>query len=107
LCIAELACVFHRKIREGLVPADLAAKLRGLFLEDVRNGVWSLIPVTNALLHRVEVMIRSFAPATHIRAGDAIHLTSAMESGFDEIWTNDRHLLAAARAVGLRGRSAD
>jgi hypothetical protein len=26
-------------------------------------------------------------------------------TGFREIWTNDRHLLGAARSFGLRGRS--
>jgi predicted nucleic acid-binding protein len=83
----------------------LASRLRELFLADLRNEVWALIPATNALLHRVEVVIRSFSPSTYIRSGDAIHLVSAMEYGFDEIWTNDRHLLAAAKAAGLRGRS--
>jgi hypothetical protein len=30
---------------------------------------------------------------------------SARDAGFSEIWSNDRHLLAAARHFGLRGRS--
>jgi len=105
LCLAELACVFHRKVREGFVTPDSAAELRRLFVEDVRNEVWALIPVTNALLHRVEVTLRSFPQNTLIRAGDAIHLVTALDSGFDEIWTNDRRLLAAANAIGLLGRS--
>jgi predicted nucleic acid-binding protein len=39
-----------------------------------------------------------------LRAGDAIHIVSAVEAGFNEIWTNDRHLLAAAAHFGLKGR---
>jgi predicted nucleic acid-binding protein len=41
-----------------------------------------------------------------LRAGDAVHLATAAEAGFGEVWTNDRHMLAAARAFGLRGRVA-
>ena len=47
--------------------------------------------------------MRNLPATTSIRAGDAVHLASAIEYGFDEIWTNDCHLLAAARDAGLRG----
>jgi predicted nucleic acid-binding protein len=107
LCIAELACVFHRQVREGSIAPDMAAVLRGYFLEDIKNEVWALIPVTDRLLHRVELLTRNLPVSCHIRAGDAIHLVSAVELGFEEIWTNDRHLLAAAACVGLKGRSVD
>ena len=33
------------------------------------------------------------------------HLVTAADSGFTEIWTNDRHMLAAAPHFGLAGRS--
>jgi predicted nucleic acid-binding protein len=105
LGIAELACVFHRQVREGSIGPDLAAVLRNFFLEDLKNEVWALIPVTDRLLHRVEFLTRSLPVSSYIRAGDAIHLASALEYGFDEIWSNDRHLLAAATGFGLKGRS--
>jgi predicted nucleic acid-binding protein len=41
-----------------------------------------------------------------VRAGDAIHTATALETGETEIWTNDRHLLAAVAHFGLAGRSA-
>jgi predicted nucleic acid-binding protein len=41
-----------------------------------------------------------------LRAGDAIHIATALEVGEPEIWTNDRHLLAAAAHFGIVGRSA-
>ena len=40
-----------------------------------------------------------------LRAADAMHLSCAAENGFDEIFTNDRHMLAACAAFGLDGRN--
>lgn len=107
LCIPEMACVFHRQLREGSISARQAATLRKHFASDVANEVWGLIAMTSNLLQRVDSLVRALPPATFIRAGDAIHIASALEYGFEEIWTNDRHLLAAAFASGLRGRSAN
>jgi len=64
ICIAEMACVAHRKVREGPDTAAEAVSLR-----------------------------------------DAIHLVTAADTGFTEIWTNDRHMLTAAPHFGLVGRS--
>jgi predicted nucleic acid-binding protein len=48
----------------------------------------------------------ALAPAGRSLAGDAIHTATALETGETEIWTNDRHLLAAVAHFGLAGRSA-
>jgi len=102
---AELACVLHRHVREGGLTARQARTLHGLFLEDVANGVWTLVPVSSDVLTRVEERLGRLRRTVFLRAGDAIHLTTAGMAGFREIWTNDRHMLAAARSFGLRGRS--
>ena len=48
----------------------------------------------------------ALAPAdVPLRAGDAIHTATALETGETEIWINDRHLLAAVAHFGLAGRS--
>ena len=103
--VAELACVFHRYVREGLLHPRQSAKLRLIFLEDLRNLVWVLLPVTESLLRRVESATRGLPSTVYLRAGDAVHLLSAQEAGFTEIWTSDRHLLGAAASFGLAGRS--
>ena len=105
-CIAELACVFQRQVREGQLGVEEAVKWRDTFLEDVQNGVWVLFPVSQYLLYRVESLTRALPPAAYLRAGDAIHLATAADAGFTEIWSSDRHLLAAARHFGMEGRSA-
>jgi predicted nucleic acid-binding protein len=105
ICIAEMACLAHRKMREGsIAPVDVAIR-RGLFLEDMNNGVIVAMPVTERLLRRVEDTTRALPPSCYLRTIDALHLVTAADSGFTEIWTNDRHMLAAAAHFGLAGRS--
>lgn len=104
-CVAELACVFHRHVREGSIRQDQAAELRHLFLRDLQNGVWMLLPVSETLLYRVEAAVESLPRHAYLRAGDAVHLVTAQEAGFPEIWSNDSRLLAAAAFFGLAGRS--
>ena len=103
--IAELACAFHRQVREGFLTPEQAGQQRRCFLEDVQKGVWDLLTVSNRLLFQVELRVGTLPPQLHLRAGDAVHLVSAQEAGFSEIWTNDRHLLAAAPYFGLTGKS--
>jgi predicted nucleic acid-binding protein len=106
-CIAEMACVFHRHVRERTLGSKQAEALRDQFLEDLNTDVWALIPVSERLLHRVELLTRRLPASCCLRAGDALHLASAADAGFTEIWTNDRHLKAAARHLGIEGRSVD
>jgi predicted nucleic acid-binding protein len=102
---AELACVLHRHVREGSLTARQARALHALFLEDVADGVWDLIPVSAGLLARVEERVLRSGRMVFLRAGDAVHLLTAAGAGFKEVWTSDRHMLAAARTFGLRGRT--
>jgi predicted nucleic acid-binding protein len=104
LCVAEFACVLHRHVREGSLSKDQAAALRNFFLEDVRNNVWILIPVTNQLLLQVESRVSQLAAGSLLRAGEAIHLVSAAGAGFTELWTSDRRLLQACEQFGIAGR---
>jgi len=99
--MAELACALHRKVREG----SLEQKAADFFLDDIAHERWQLVPVSDRILRQVELLTRSLSKTTPIRAGDAIHIVSAVEAGFHEIWTNDRHLLAATAHFGLQGRS--
>ena len=44
-------------------------------------------------------------PSTYLRAADALHLACAVEHGFKEMFSNDRHLLTAASAFKIKGRN--
>ena len=103
--VAELACVFHCHVREGIVTRRQATRMRKLFREHVERGIWNLLPVSDGLLLQVETLTASLPASIYLRGGDAVHLVTAQRAGFTEIWSNDKHLLAAAPHFGLRGRS--
>jgi predicted nucleic acid-binding protein len=103
--LAEVTCVFHRHVREGALTTAQGLELMELFRNHVESGRWGLAPVSDALLRRTAVMIRSLAPHVPLRAADAIHLAAALDAGETEIRTSDRHLLAAAPHAGIKGRT--
>ena len=105
ICIAEMACLAHRKVREGPATEADATLRRDLFLDDLQTGVITATPVTERLLRRVETTTRGLPVSSFIRTFEALHLVTAADLGFTEIWTNDRHMLAAAPHFGLAGRS--
>lgn len=105
LALAEFHTVLHRNVREGRFGQDYAVHLSARFLEDVQSATWVLAPVTESQLQRTAQSVLSAPAGLFLRAADAVHLASARELGEDEIWTSDRHMLAAASYFGLVGRS--
>ena len=103
--LAEFHGVIHRRLREGSLSPGDARDVSSRFSEHVREGLWKLIPVNEALLRRTSALIVSAPLDLFIRTADAVHLATAQEIGELDVWTNDRHMLAAASYFGLRGRS--
>jgi predicted nucleic acid-binding protein len=106
LAIAEVTCAFHRRWREGNLTGDLFREVLGTFLKHVEAGAWSMAPVDDRVLRRVSRMLRLAPASLYLRSGDAVHLATALEIGELEVWTSDRHMLAAAPHFGLIGRTA-
>ena len=104
-CVAEMACVIHRNFREGTLDASEADAIRSYFREDIGSGIWVLLPVTERVLLAAEQFTAKLSASVYIRAGDLVHLITAVEAGFTEIWTNDRHLASAAEHTGLSPRT--
>ena len=104
ISVGEMACVLHRQMREGHMTQAEIQKVLDVFLDHVDAGVWTLVPVSEKLLRQASLLVSTAPANTFLRAGDAIHLTTARNVGEPEIWTNDRHLLTAAPHFGLTGR---
>lgn len=102
---AEFHAVLHRHLREGAATRTQLRQVSARFAEHLHDGLWTLIPVTEALLKRTSLLMLSAPTSLFLRTADAIHLVTAKEAGESEIWTNDRHMLAAASHFGLTGRS--
>jgi len=103
--LVEVTCVFHRHVRQGSLTIDQGCQLMDLFKGHVDKELWNLLPLNPTLLRRTATLIRGLKRNITLRAGDAIHLSTALDAGEPEIWTNDRYLLAAASHFGIQGRS--
>ena len=103
--LIEVTCVFHRHVREGSLTAAQGRELADLFGQHAESDVWNLIPVNESLVRTTATLIRGLTTTVPLRAGDAIHLATALDAGERELWTSDRHLLAAATHFGLSGRT--
>jgi predicted nucleic acid-binding protein len=101
----EFHSVLHRRLREGDSSPRDARDLAARFSEHIKEGLWSFIPVNEALLRRTSALVISAPRELFLRTADAVHLTTAQELGERDVWTNDRHMLAAANYFGLAGRS--
>ena len=99
----ELHAALHRKLREGeITEQQLNIILRQLSLDESMR-LWEWLPLSSATLTAVVNTYTSLAPDVFLRAGDAVHLISARIVGFTKIYSNDKHLLAAAPHVNMTG----
>ncbi len=100
---AEILAAFHRAFREGRFQDSAYLSVLDQFRADSKEGMFDWLPLTDSVQKRLEQFFKS-APATaFLRSADALHLACAVEYGFKEIYSNDRHLLASASHFGLRG----
>lgn len=103
LARAEFASIILRKRREKAASDIALAELHEQFLDEVRDGHIQLIVPEDSELEVIETVLRTAPSSTFLRAADAMHLAAAAWHGFKEVYSNDRHFLAAAPLFGLRG----
>jgi predicted nucleic acid-binding protein len=103
--VPKITYTFHRKVREGKLDVTQYRELLQAFREHIEAGLWTFAPVTDRLLRKVIALMATLPPSIYVRSGDAAHLATAADLQETEIWSNDRHLLAAAPYFGLIGRS--
>jgi predicted nucleic acid-binding protein len=98
----EVAAVFHRKFREGAFDARAFREVTAQFDDDCGQGLWTWLPLTAALVGGAAAAFARLPRPVFLRAADALHLVCAREHGLREIYTNDRHMSAAARHFRLK-----
>lgn len=100
---AEFASILLRKRREVSDTPEQLASLGDQFRSDCRTALIEFLPLSEAVMVRLETVLTTAPATTNIRASDALHLACAAEHGFTEVYSNDRLFLAAAPLFGLRG----
>jgi predicted nucleic acid-binding protein len=103
LARAEFAAAVHRKRREKLLSVRDAKVVLDQFDTDCTDRVWEFLPVGTPVLQRVQAAFSSLPLSTPLRSADAIHLASAFVLGLPQIFSNDRHLLGAAKHFSIAG----
>jgi predicted nucleic acid-binding protein len=99
----EFASILKRHVREHHVTRQEMRTILRDFEEDEHSGVWQWFPVTSELLERARTAVLEISGTVFLRSGDALHLACAEEHGFTEVYTNDRHMLKAARHFHVTG----
>jgi predicted nucleic acid-binding protein len=100
---AEVISACHRKFREGVASSEQLRLLVQQFQDDCTQGGFTWLPLTPEVFQCVEDVYLHAPASAFLRAADALHLACARECGFTEIYSNDRHLLAAAPLFGIKG----
>jgi predicted nucleic acid-binding protein len=96
---AEMMAAFHRKLREGAIRAAAYAALVKQVEAHVKAGVFLWLAQNQEILSRVRHVYRKLPATVFLRGADAIHLATPAEAGLRIVYSNHKHLLAAA----LRG----
>ena len=103
LAVAEVQAAFHRHMREGRLSQSTFAKTCRRFDTDQKEGFWHWLPLDDDFVRRAARRFRALPSHLFLRSADCLHLCAALEGGFVEIHSSDRHLLAAAPHFGLLG----
>ena len=110
LCSCELARVeffatVHRHLREEHIRRSHADEVLACFESDEKAGVWEWVEVTPDLMRTTCDVLRRLAPTVFVRAMDAVHLVCARTRGLSAVYTNDRHMIAAAPHFLIEAKS--
>ena len=100
---SEIVAALHRAYREGRLEQGRYLDALEQFLSDSRDGHFHWLPLTDTVQQRLEQFFGKASSTTFLRAADALHLACAAEHGFKEVYSNDRHFLAATPFFELKG----
>jgi predicted nucleic acid-binding protein len=98
---AEVIGAFHRKFREGTFTRPVFHSVLDQFQYDCDHQAYRWLPLSPAVLQRAQNVYRVLPASAFVRAADALHLATAAENRFRQVYSNDEHLLGAARHFAL------
>lgn len=99
----EVISGLKRHQREQRIDARGFRQAMHQLAADESSGLIAWLPIDDKLLDQACASVAAFSPAVFLRAADALHLACAADAGLKEIYSHDRHLLAAAPHFDLRG----
>jgi hypothetical protein len=102
---AEIMAAFHRKLREGAIRPAAYAALVVQLKTHITAGAFQWLGQDEETLLRVRRVYERLPASVYLRGADAIHLGAAAEAGFRIVYSNDLHLLAAAKHFGIEGKN--
>jgi predicted nucleic acid-binding protein len=102
---AEMIAAFHRKLREGAIQRAAYAALVDQVNVHIQAGAFTWLAQGADILARIRQAYEKLPATVFLRAADALHLATAADSGFRTIYSNDAHLLAAAKHFQLAGKN--
>lgn len=102
---AEMIAAFHRKLREGALHPAAYAALLGQLRTHNNDGAFQWLAQGPEVLARIAGVYADLPATVFLRAADALHLAAAAEQGFKVVYSNDAHLLAAAKYFGIAGKN--
>ena len=101
LARVELVSVFHRRMRERKWTREKFQAAAGQFSRDDALKYWSWLPVSGLIVRGASQLYLSLPESVFLRGSDCLHLVTALQEGFAEICTFDRHQQQAVQALGL------
>jgi predicted nucleic acid-binding protein len=102
---AEMLAAFHRKLREGAIRSTAYTALLDQVRAHIAAGAFHWLAPDREIFQRIDQCYRKLPGSVFLRAADAIHLATAAESGFRVVYSNDGHLLAAAKYFNIEGKN--
>lgn len=73
----------------------------GQFLRNGALKYWTWLPVSSLLVGATSQLYLSLPENVFLRASYCLHLVTALQEGFEEICTFDRHQQDAVQTLGL------
>jgi predicted nucleic acid-binding protein len=101
---AELMAVFHRQLRERKWTRDQFLLATRQFTQDDEVGFWTWLPLDSAIIASAARTYTTLPETVLLRSADCVHLVTALQHGFEELYTYDQRQAEAAYALGLKAR---